>query len=165
MKSGIDNNSLGPSGQTLTVSPMDRTCPIGETVGDDNIAHGRIPVFSCEGACIRGEIARRAANLVAKHPRYGRACHGEVFTVPHSAIARWVMNAPKVVLIDGCFLGCHKRVMENLIPPDRLVHFDALSHYKRYTDKFDADSIPEEEIDQVARDVAAWVLETLEDRN
>ena len=33
-----------------------------------------------------------------------------------------------------------------------------LSHYKRYTDKFEADSVPAEEIDEVARDVADRVL-------
>lgn len=147
---------------TLTVTTTHRTCATGETVGERNIAEGRIPVLSCEGGCIRGEIARRAANLVAKDPRFARACHGEVFTAPHSAIGRWVLEAPKVVLIDGCFLGCHKRVMENMIPEDRLVLFDALSHYKRYTDRFEADSIPEDEIDGVAQDVAGWVLGSLE---
>jgi uncharacterized metal-binding protein len=160
MESGAQTNVTGREGHALTVSPMDRTCPIGESVGERNIAEERIPVFSCEGGCIRGEIARRAANLVAKDPRFARACHGEAFTIPHSAIGRWVMEAPKVVLIDGCFLGCHKRIIENLIPGDRLVHYDALSHYKRYTDRFEADSVPEEEIDQVARDVADWVSQT-----
>ncbi|UCC93880.1 MAG: hypothetical protein JSW25_04215, partial [Thermoplasmata archaeon] len=89
MENGAMNTGTGQKGHTLHVSPMDRACPIGETVGERNIAEGRTPVFSCEGACIRGEIARRAANLVAKDPRFGRACHGEAFTVPHSAIGRW----------------------------------------------------------------------------
>ena len=148
----------------LTVTPTVGRCATGEIVGERNIAEGRIPVFSCEGGCIRGEIARRAANLVAGDPRYARACHGEVFTAPHTAIGRWVSEAPTVVLIDGCFLGCHGRILENLIPGDRVAHFDALSHYRRYTDRFDLDSVPEEEIDQVALDVAEWVLETLGDR-
>jgi uncharacterized metal-binding protein len=158
MEREIETVAADPHGHTLTVSPMDRTCPTGERVGEAAIAEGRIPVFACEGGCIRGEIARRAANLVAKDPRFGRSCHGEAFTVPHSAIARWVREAPKMVLIDGCFLRCHGRMLENLIPEDRLVQFDALSHYKRYTDRFEADSVPEEEIDEVARNVADWVL-------
>ncbi len=32
-----------------------------------------------------------------------------------------------------------------------------LSHYKRYTDRFEADSVPAGKIDEVARDVADWV--------
>ncbi len=55
---------------TIEVSKTDKTCPIGETVGNSNLAGGKIPVLSCEGACIRGEIARLAANLVAKEEPY-----------------------------------------------------------------------------------------------
>ena len=67
------------------------------------------------------------------------------------------------VLIDGCFLRCHGRMLENLIPEDRLVQFDALSHYKRYTDRFEVNSVPEGEIGEVARDVADWVLAMVDD--
>jgi len=123
---------------------------------------GSIPVFSCEGACIRGEIARRAANLVAKEAPYRRGCHGELFTVPHSAIARWTEAAERVVVIDGCFLRCHGRIMRGIIGEDRLVEFDALSHYKKFTDVFDIDAVPEPECRATARTVADWVLESLE---
>jgi uncharacterized metal-binding protein len=71
-------------------------------------------VISCEGACIRGEIARLAAHLVAKEEPYRRSCHGEMFTVPTSAIAQWMNDAGKVVVIDGCFLHCHGRILSNL---------------------------------------------------
>ena len=47
---------------------------------------------------------------------------------------------------------------------ENLVQFDALSHYKKYTDKFDADSVPEDERKAVAREVADWVLNELESR-
>lgn len=51
--------------------------------------------------------------------------------------------------------------MENLIEKKRLVQFDALSHYKKYTDRFDIDSVPRYEREQVARKVADWVLRRL----
>ncbi|MBW1753025.1 MAG: hypothetical protein JRJ46_07950 [Deltaproteobacteria bacterium] len=38
---------------------------------------------------------------------------------------------------------------------------DALSHYKRYTDIFDYDDVPEEERKEVARSVSGWVMENL----
>ena len=50
----------------LTIEGTRAKCPVGEKVGAENAAGGKIPVLSCEGACIRGEIARQAANLVAK---------------------------------------------------------------------------------------------------
>ena len=54
------------------------------------------------------------------------------------------------------------RILENLVDKSKLVQFDALSHYKKYTDRFDIDSVPEEERKQVARSVADWVLASLE---
>lgn len=133
-------------------------CPIGETTGKRNIAEKRIPVLSCEGACIRGEIARLAANMVAKEEGFARACHGELLTVPHSAMAEWVKQAERVVLIDGCGLRCHGRVLENLLDKTCLVQFNALSVYKKYTDVFDIDGVPENERLQAARQVAERVL-------
>jgi uncharacterized metal-binding protein len=130
-------------------------------VGQENIDGGKIPVFSCEGACIRGEIARLAANMVAQREPYRRGCHGELLAVPHSAMAEWAKQAPHAILIDGCFLRCHGRIMKGLLGEERLVQFDALSHYKRYTNLFDIDSVPEAERKQVAREVADWVLEKL----
>ena len=102
-----------------------------------------------------------AANLVAKEEPYRRGCHGELFTVPDSAIAQWMKNAGKIVLIDGCFLRCHGRVMENLVGEEYLIQFDALSLYGKYTDRFDIDSVPEEERKKTARLVADKVLAEL----
>jgi hypothetical protein len=67
----------------------------------------------------------------------------------------------QVVLIDGCFLGCHGRIIEHLVGKENLVRFDALSVYKKYTDRFDIDSVPEEERTQAAREVADRVLADL----
>lgn len=148
--------------QTAEFSTTNGVCPIGELTGTRNLAESKIPVLSCEGACIRGEIARLAANFIAEDPRFGRGCHGELITVPQSAIAQWIKQAEKVVLIDGCFLRCHGRILENLIDSDNLVQFDALSHYNRYTDVFEYNDVPEAERREVARSVADWVLSSLD---
>lgn len=150
------NNAL-----ILEISGTERSCPVGETIGRSNIAERKIPVLSCEGGCIRGEIARQAAHLVAKEEPYARGCHGELLTVPGSAIAEWIRKADKVVLIDGCFLRCQGRVLENLIEKDKLLQFDALSYYMKYTDRFDVDSVPEQERKETARLVADAVLAAL----
>ncbi len=149
---------------SIRVGTTEAKCPIGEKVGSRNLAEGKIPVLSCEGACIRGEIARLAVNLVAKETPCARGCHGELLTVPDSAMARWIREADEVVLNDGCFLRCHGRILENIIGKGRLIQFDALSFYRKYTDIFDIDGVPEAEWKAVARDVADRVLALLKER-
>lgn len=143
---------------SLLVDEARGACAVGERQGLQNQREGRIPVISCEGGCIRGEIARLAANMVAREEPYRRGCHGELFTVPASAIARWMKGAAKVVVIDGCFLKCHARIVRNLIAEERIAEFDALSMYGKYTELFDIDAVPEEERIATARLVADKVL-------
>jgi len=150
------------SKKAVQLSTTNATCPIGESIGKKNISEMKIPVLSCEGACIRGEIARLAANLIAQKEPYRRGCHGELITVPGSAIARWIKTAKKVVLIDGCFLRCHGRIVENIIDKEKLLQFDALSHHNRYSDIFDSEEVPEMERKDVAQSVAEWVIDSLE---
>ena len=150
-----------PNSFPVEVQKTDGRCPIGETVGKRNIEEQRIPVLSCEGGCIRGEIARLAANMLSKESGFARGCHGELMTVPDSAIARWMREAEKVVLIDGCFLSCHGRIIEGLLKKGRLVQFDALKVYKKYTDVFDIDDVPQEKREEAARQVANTVLTQL----
>jgi uncharacterized metal-binding protein len=128
------------------------------------MSESKIPVLSCEGACIRGEIARLAAGIVSKKESYGRGRHGELITVPDSAISRWIKTAERVVLIDGCFLRCQGRIIENIIDKERLIQFDDLSHYNRYTGLFEYEDVPEEERKEAAQSVADWVVDSLQSK-
>lgn len=147
----------------LNVTKTDKVCAAGEAYGRQCRQEGETPVFSCEGGCIKGEIARQTANLVAKEEGYARACHGELFSVPDADLSKWVRNAEKVVVIDGCGLYCHGRIAENIISKDRLVIFDALSIHKKYADLMNVDDVPEEERNRVASHVACQVLSHLND--
>ena len=146
---------------SLEVTSIDKVCAAGEEFGRQCQLEGKTPVFSCEGGCIKGEIARQAANLVAKNDGYARACHGELFSVPHADLAKWVREADKVVVIDGCSLSCHGRIAENIIGRERLVIFDALSIHRKYANLMDVDDVPEKERKQAAREVADRVLANL----
>lgn len=147
---------------SVAVQGVKGFCPAGEAYTKRNISEGKIPVLSCEGPCIRGEIARLAANFVAHdEPSFARACHAESFFVPHSAMARWVKDAKQVVMIDGCFLKCHGRVLKELVDEERVIHIDALPLYKKYTDIFLIDDVPEEERKAVARQVADQIIATV----
>jgi uncharacterized metal-binding protein len=147
---------------SLEVQGIKGTCPVGERYAKEQIAKKTVPVFSCEGPCIRGEIARLAANLVAKEvPGLARTCHAEAFFVPHSSMAAWVKGAEKSVMIDGCFLRCHGRILKKLVAAEKVIHIDALPLYKKFTDVFLMDDVPEEERKAVARQVADKIIAKL----
>ncbi len=147
---------------SVEVQGVKGSCQAGERYAKDQIAKKTIPVLSCEGPCIRGEIARLAANLVALDvPTLARACHAETFFVPHSAMAAWIKGAEKSLMIDGCFLECHGRVLNKLVGEEKVVHIDALPFYKKYTDVFLMDDVPEEERKTTAREVADRIIAKL----
>ena len=146
---------------TLQVDGVVGTCPAGEAWAEDKILHKKIPVFSCEGPCVRGDIARRAANFVAQEEPFARACFPEAFFVPHSSMARWVKDADQVVMIDGCFLKCIGRILNNQVDKEKIIHIDALSLYHKYTDIFDIEDVPEVERIETAQQVASQILPTL----
>ncbi len=76
-------------------------------------------------------------------------------------MARWVKGADKSIMIDGCFLKCHGRVLKRLIGEPKVIHIDALPLYKKYTDVFLMDDVPEEERKAVAREVADNIIAIL----
>jgi uncharacterized metal-binding protein len=139
---------------SIDVDGVRGVCPAGEKWAADQIRNKRIPVLACEGPCIRGDIARLAANQVANEAPFARACYAETAFVPHSGMARWVKEADQVVMIDGCFLKCFGRVLNNLVDQDKVTHIDALALYGKYTDIFHMDDVPEEERNETARKVA-----------
>jgi hypothetical protein len=51
---------------SVAVQGVKGFCPAGEVYAKRNISEKKIPVFSCEGPCIRGEIAtqRRSSCLI-----------------------------------------------------------------------------------------------------
>ena len=147
---------------SLAVQGVKGFCPAGERYAKQQIARQAIPVLSCEGPCIRGEIARLAANLIAQEvPGLARSCHAETFFVPHSSMAAWVKGAEKSLMIDGCFVKCHGRVLNKLVGDEKVVHVDAHPFYKKYTDIFLMDDVPEEERKAIARQVADKIIAKL----
>ncbi len=147
---------------SLEIEAIGGLCPAGEKHAEAVMAEKRIPVFSCEGPCIRGDIARLAANIVAREaPNCARACHAESFFVPHSGMARWVKSAARSIVIDGCFLKCHGRVLNKLLGAEKVFHIDALPLHKKYGKIFSMDEVPEAERQATARQVADQILAIL----
>lgn len=148
---------------SLEVQGVKGHCPAGEIYAKRNISEKKIPVLSCEGPCIRGEIARLAANLIAQEmPDIARACHAETFLVPHSSMARWVKSAEKSIMIDGCFLMCHGRVLKKLVGEEKVIQIDALPLHRQFSDVFLMDDVPEDKRKAVARQVADKIIAKLQ---
>jgi uncharacterized metal-binding protein len=144
---------------SLAVEGVKGFCPAGEAFAKRAIADKKIPVLACEGPCIRGEIATQEV------PSYARACFAETFFVPHSSMARWVKEADKSVVIDGCFLKCNGRALKGLVAEGTMMDIDALPLYKKYTDVFLMEDVPEKERKAVARQVADKIITMLKETN
>jgi hypothetical protein len=148
---------------SIDVEGVEGLCPSGERHAELCMAQRKIPVFSCEGPCIRGEIARLAANLVAKEvPGFARACHAETLFVPHSGMASWVKGAETSLVIDGCFLKCQGRALKKMLGEGRVIHIDALPLHRKFSKIFLMDDVPYEDRLATAREVADTILARFE---
>jgi uncharacterized metal-binding protein len=149
----------------LQVDGVKGVCSAAEGWAEDKILQKKIPVLACESACIRGDIARRVANLVAREEPFARACCAEVALVPHSMMARWVNEADQVIMVNGCFLKCVGRVLNNLVDQEKIIHLDALQYYNKYADVFYMEDVPETERIDTAKQVADQILPVLREAN
>ena len=87
-----------------------------------------------------------------------------MFTAPRSAMAEWAKKANKVIVIDGCFMHCHGRIMKNVVGSENMIQFDALPMYNKdnkYTNIMLVDEIQEAERKELAREVADKILANL----
>jgi uncharacterized metal-binding protein len=150
---------------TLDIDGVRGLCPSGEKFAQEQMDAGKTPVLSCEGPCIRGELARLVANNLAENEPYARTCYAESFLVPHSKMAKWVKEADRVVMIDGCFLKCLGRVLNNFIDEEKIDHIDILPLHNKFGDTFLYTDVPEAERIELARQVTDKVLNTLQKKN
>jgi hypothetical protein len=148
---------------TVLVDDINGVCPAGEAWAEKQVLQKKIPVMACESACIRGDIARRVANLLGKEELFGRACYAEALFVPHSSMACWLKEADKVVMVNGCFMKCMGRILNNFVDREKILHFDALQHYEKYCDVFYMEDVSAVERISTTRDVANQILPTLID--
>ncbi len=112
-----------------------------------------------------GDVGRQGegAALTSAPVPYARACYAEAALVPHSAMARWVRQADRIVMIDGCFLRCIGRVVNNLANKDSIVQIDALALHKQYSQVFHMDDVPESQRNATAQLTAEKILAMLKD--
>lgn len=108
---------MSSDSETITLAKTSAQCGLCEDYAARE-QHKPIVVMACEGACLRGEIARLAANLICDDlapERTARLCLGGAFTksTGQRGLAR---QAPRVVAIEGCPIDCGSRMMQAVLP-------------------------------------------------
>lgn len=115
-----------------------------------------IAVMCCEGACLRGEIARQAANILSYSlapEKTVRICLGGAFT-KDTGQRNLVRKATSLIALEGCFVNCSSRMMKGVIEDlePEIIIADKLYDFDR--NLFGIEEMPPEEILVHAQTVA-----------
>lgn len=141
-----------------------RICPEGAKYVEKVLAGPpRKAIMACEGGCIKGEVARVAANILAyqlERDNAVRICLGDAVT-GDSGFVELVKKAPETIIIEGCFLHCGTEIMKKRLPEFAPVVVEANQLYSFDREKyFEIFDIPRAEIEQYATKVAEYVQQT-----
>lgn len=160
-----DDPQTNTDHEVAHIEKTKNVCPMCE---DYAARQGRKPVavICCEGACLRGEVARRAANLLCHclaPKKTVRICLGGAFT-KDTGQRNLVRNATRLIALEGCFINCSSRMMQGVIPDlePEVIIADKLYDFDRSL--FGIDEMPAVEIEAHARMVAQKVSAILEEK-
>lgn len=145
--------------ETIQIPKTEAVCPMCEDYAAKQVDKP-VVVMSCEGACLRGEIARKAANLICHElspQKTVRICLGGAFT-KDGGQRQLVRKGKRVIAVEGCFIECASRTMKGVIPDldAEIIIADDLYEFNR--DLFGIDEMPEEQIKEHALEVAEKVV-------
>src|SRR5512136_3349268 len=148
--------------ETVRMEKTRNVCPMCEDYARGQ-ASKPVVVMCCEGACLRGEIARQAANLLCHKlvpDKTVRLCLGGAFT-KDTGQRGLAESGKRVVALEGCFIECASRMMKGVIPElkPEVIIADNLYDFDRSL--FGIDEMPEAQIRVHAEEVATKVLEWL----
>ncbi len=147
--------------QMIQVKLTDQRCELGDTYAQKHLTTPpKVAVLSCEGMCLRGEVARRAANLIAHElapDKTVRVCHGGLLETS-GGMRELVERAETVLLLDGCSLACGTRLLKGAFPESKptVAFTDRLFELDRPA--FSVDEVAEVDLKAYARTVAEKVI-------
>jgi uncharacterized metal-binding protein len=146
---------------TIQVPLTDQRCSLGDVYAKKHLTTPpKAAILCCEGACLRGEIVRRAANLITRElapDRTVRVCHGGLLET-ESGMKDLVRHADKVLMLDGCAMACGSRLMEGAMPEVKPIVAATDGLYKFDRSKFSIDEMSDEEMGRYARVVAEMLV-------
>lgn len=116
-------------------------------------------ILCCEGMCLKGETARRAANLMAHRlvpEKTVRICHGGLLET-NGGMRDLVQGANRVLILEGCGMACSTRLTKAAFPDlkPEVVFTDKMTTYNG--NPFGIDEVPEAELNANAENVATAV--------
>ena len=154
-----NTSALDKQYETVLIEKTKNVCPLCEDYSKEQSAKP-VAVLSCEGACLRGEISRQAANKICfdlAGEKTVRICLGGAFT-KDSGQRDLIKNAQKVISIEGCFIKCASRMMKGVIPElnPEIVIADGLYDFDKKL--FGINEMSSEEISIHAETVANKVI-------
>ena len=159
---GSTGENGNDSYETIRLEKTKNGCQLCESYAERH-KDKPVVVISCEGACLRGEVARQAANILCHSlapEKTVRICLGGAFT-KDTGQRNLVRNATRLVAVEGCFTNCASRMMAGVIKglEPEVIIADRLYNFNRSL--FGVEEMPPEEIQAHARTVAQKIAETL----
>ncbi|MBU4437963.1 MAG: putative zinc-binding protein [Firmicutes bacterium] len=163
IKDDITNENLTNSDfEVIKIEKIHNICPMCEDYAKEQ-TEKPVVIMSCEGACLRGEISRRAANHICHDlipDKTVRLCLGGAFT-KDGGQRNLVKNAQRVIALEGCFIKCASRMIKGVVPDaepeviitDKLFTFD--------TNIFGINEMTKEEIHDNSFEVAQKIVDQL----
>lgn len=116
-------------------------------------------ILACEGGCVKGEIARVAANILAyrlQKDNSVRICLGDAAT-GSSGMYDLVKRAPEIISVEGCPLCCGSEILKRRIPDLQAKIVNASLLYIYDKSKFEVFDMDREEIEDHAQTVASHI--------
>ena len=148
--------------QTIEIKLAEQSCPAGIRYAEKQATTPpKDAVICCEGMCLKGETARRAANLIAHKlvpDKAVRICHGGLLEA-NGGMRDLVQRADRVLILDGCGMACATRLTRGAYPDlkPQVVFTDKLFEYDQSL--FGVNEMDDAEISTNARMVADQVVE------
>ena len=156
-----NQNQPGSSSKEYEIIRLEKTkkvCGLCETYSSSKSENkDLVAIMSCEGACLRGEVSRRAANKLCfdMYPEQtARLCLGGAFT-KDTGQRNMVRSAKRVIALEGCPIECASRMMKGVIPDfnPEIVLVDKFYNFNK--NLFAINDATEEELIKYSEEAAA----------
>lgn len=146
---------------TIHIELSNQSCGAGlQYAQKQSAGPAKDAILCCEGMCLKGETARRAANLIGHRlapEKTVRICHGGLLE-KSGGMRDLIRRAPRVLILDGCGMACSSRLTKAAFPDlhPEVVFTNEMTTYAG--DPFGVDEVPDAEITANAQNVAAAVM-------
>jgi uncharacterized metal-binding protein len=156
---GCEGGKKSEDFETISIRTTEASCGLCERYVEAR-RDRRYAVVSCEGACLRGEISRQAANALCHElapAQTVRICSGSALT-KDSGQRSLLRDAAQVLLLEGCPVACASRSLGAVVPQMNKRVFDTSTMADFDESLFGIDELEPEKIRSIARAVADEVF-------